>query len=121
MSDDSENKCIIPAVIRPDATASSWEAAKSRQAATREAIARHIDRRVVNTVIDVEPTQTAESVIASNADQTNDPIATMKWRSLLLADALQRHALLKIAETGMILDEIDRAVAVTMRSHSEGD
>ncbi len=121
MTDIPEKKPAIPAVVGPDATVSSWESARSRQAATREAVTRYVDNRVANTVTGIVPAEAPGSAFAPSAGGTDDPIATMKRRGLLLADALQRHALLKIAETGIILDEIDRAVAITMRSDSEGD
>ena len=91
------------------------QAAQKRHLATRNAIAECLDRPVLDCSIP-DLNQQAE-VAASDHAPAADPYTRISQRTLLLADSLQRHALMRIAETGLMLDEIDRAV---LGRHKDG-
>jgi hypothetical protein len=101
-------------------TNSAWESSKNRCAAAREAVSRSLDVPVLMNLAATEPSRASDSILMPISQMNSDPISTMTERALLLADALQRRAIMKIAETGLILDEIDRAVAIKMCSNNEG-
>jgi hypothetical protein len=99
-----------------DSAKLAWEAATARCEAAHRAAISNLDQTSGLTIGDcaVLGTQT-ESAAAMVGDPKlrQSILARMDNRTLLLADALQRHALVRIMETGAAADEIARAVAST--------
>lgn len=99
-----------------DIAARAWKSARTRHAATREAVALCLDGPAPVAPVTHTEQPAIESPV-TESESVSEAYATLVRRALLLSDSLQRHALLRIAETGLVLDDIDRAVATRMRSN----
>jgi len=101
-----------------DLARATWNAARERYAATREAIANGLDTQAV--ALPAGHLESAQLGDGENEAST-DPYARMTRRSLMLTDALHRHAFARIAETVAVLDDIDRAVAAGRADTNQND
>jgi hypothetical protein len=97
-----------------EAARAVWVEARARFDAAHRAAAQCLDRMSEVPIPDsITADNPASSISGDRPDQKarQSLLNRMENRALLLADALQRHALINIIDTRMALDDIARAAA----------